>query len=83
MYITVEISYYPLIEQYSGAVQQLLDLLSVSSQISVETGAMSTLISGEYETVMEILQNSLKPLMEKYPSVFVLKIANACKVQDK
>ncbi len=83
MYITVEISYYPLVEKYSGAVQQLLDLLSVSSQISVETGVMSTLISGEYETVMGILQNSLRPLMEKYPSVFVLKIANACKVQEE
>lgn len=79
MYITVEISYYPLIEKYGAAVIQLLDQISASPDILVETSAMSTLISGEYELVMDLLRNELKPFMEKYPSVFVLKIANACK----
>jgi hypothetical protein len=37
------------------------------------------MITGEYDDVMNILTNVIKPFMEQHPSVFTLKIANACK----
>lgn len=40
---------------------------------------MSSLLTGNYEDVMELLNCQLKPFLEKYPSVFMLKISNACK----
>ncbi|MGQ7868367.1 hypothetical protein [Sunxiuqinia sp. sy24] len=82
MYITVEISYYPLTENYDQPVFQLLDLLNNQPEITVESGTMSTLIRGEYDEVMQILNTSMKELMRNYPSVFNLKIANACELKE-
>lgn len=81
MHITVEISYYPLVDQYDQPVFELLDLLKSQPEISIEVGTMSTLLSGEYEVIMDLLNNAMKQLMQKYPSVFNLKIANACEVK--
>jgi uncharacterized protein YqgV (UPF0045/DUF77 family) len=82
MHITVEISYYPLVAHYDQPILELLDLLENHPEVSVETGTMSTLLSGEYEIVMELLNRSMKQLMQKYPSVFNLKVANACELKD-
>ncbi|WP_423130569.1 hypothetical protein [Gaoshiqia sp. Z1-71] len=81
MHITVEISYYPLLNAYEQAVWELLDLLKDRPGISVTTGTMSSLIAGEYEPVIELLRQAMKQLMQKYPSVFTLKIANTCEVR--
>lgn len=83
MHITVEISYYPLADQYDQPVFELLDLLKNHPEISIEVGTMSTLLGGEYEPVMDLLNNAMKQLMQKYPSVFSLKIANACEVKPR
>ena len=80
MHITVEISYYPLTQNFDQAINGLLELLKAQSDAAVEIGTMSTLLSGEYGIVMELLNNSMKQLMQKYPSVFSLKIANACEL---
>jgi uncharacterized protein YqgV (UPF0045/DUF77 family) len=82
MHITVEISYYPLVADYDKPVLELLALLENHPDVSVETGTMSTLLSGEYEVVMGLLNRSMKQLMQKYPSVFSLKVANACELKN-
>lgn len=81
MHITVEISYYPLTDQYDQPVLELLELLKDQADIAIETGTMSTLIAGEYSVVMDLLNNCMKQLMQRYPSVFNLKIANACEIK--
>jgi uncharacterized protein YqgV (UPF0045/DUF77 family) len=48
------------------------------AKINMETGTMSTSLAGEYDEVMEILTGSMREFMEKYPSVFCIKISNAC-----
>lgn len=83
MHITVEISYYPLVDRYDQPVFELLDLLKSQAEISIEVGTMSTQLSGEYELIMDLLSSSMKQLMQKYPSVFNLKIANACEVRSE
>jgi len=80
MEITVEISYYPLMEHYQTPVDNFIHELAENRNIKVESGIMSSLVTGLYEEVMSLLKQKLKPFMEKYPSVFTLKISNACKV---
>ncbi|MGC9470061.1 MAG: hypothetical protein ACP5D1_00810 [Bacteroidales bacterium] len=83
MNISLEISYYPLTEQYSTPIKGFIDGLGSDHRISVQPGPMSTLISGDYDVVMEDLVHQLKPLLEKYPSVFTMKLSNACKISGE
>jgi uncharacterized protein YqgV (UPF0045/DUF77 family) len=77
--ITVEIGYYPLMDDYEKAVECFIEKLAENKKISFESGTMSSLLTGNYEDVMELLNQQLKPFLEKYPSVFTLKISSACK----
>ena len=81
MHITVEISYYPLVTNYNQAVSELVELLKKHENLSIAVGTMSTHIGGNYDIVMPVLNKCMKQLMQKYPSVFNLKIANACEVK--
>lgn len=78
MEITIEIGYYPMMDDYEKAVESFIEKLAENKKISIEYGTMSSLLTGRYEDVMELLTRQLKPFMEKYPSVFTLKISNAC-----
>ncbi|MFV0589827.1 MAG: hypothetical protein ACK5M7_00445 [Draconibacterium sp.] len=80
MEISVEISYYALQKDYNTPVIEFIGEIGRQTELSVETGMMSTLITGEYNAVMKLLEQTLKSLLEKYPSVFTLKIANACRI---
>jgi uncharacterized protein YqgV (UPF0045/DUF77 family) len=79
MQITVEISYYPLSDQYKKPINDLLDRLLKHPDVGITTGIMSSVLAGEYDVVMNVLTREIKPLLEKYPSIFILKIGNACK----
>lgn len=79
MEITVEIGYYPLLDNYAKPVEDFIEKLAENKKITIEYGTMSSLLTGRYEDVMELLNQQMKPYMEKYPSVFTLKISSACK----
>jgi uncharacterized protein YqgV (UPF0045/DUF77 family) len=81
MQIAIEISYYALTGDYAAPVKDFLERLSQYKMIRVETGNMSTIIFGEYYLVMQTITDTLAPLMARYPSVFILKISNACNVK--
>lgn len=76
--VSVEISYYPLVSSYGLIISQFIDRLRSYRELSLHISPMSTLIVGEYEMVFKALQNEVRFFMEQYPSVFTLKIANAC-----
>lgn len=78
MEITVEIGYYPLMDDYEKPVESFMDKLAENKKITIEYGTMSSLLTGRYEDVMELITRQLKPFLEEYPSVFTLKISNAC-----
>jgi len=80
MIITVEISYYPLTENYSEAINSFLEKIS-KSNITIEVGMMSTVLIGEYKIIFELLNNSIYKLMEDYSSVFNMKISNSCPIK--
>ena len=79
MKISIEISYYPLKDDYSKHVKEFIHAIADNSRVMTDPGVMSTIISGDYDDVMLLLVKTIKSIMEKYPSVFTLKITNACK----
>lgn len=81
MHITVEISYYPLLERYEEPVSELVALLENQPGVEAEIGTMSTLLRGDYDAVMALLTGAMQQLMSKYPSVFNLKISNSCELK--
>ncbi len=81
MHISVDISYYPLTDKYNEAIETFLRELNKNTSCDILTGSMSTSISGDYQEVMSLLNSSMLPLMNKYASVFNLRIANACETK--
>lgn len=78
MKVSVEISMYPLIENYQSVIHLFLEELKNHKELIVNTNAMSTEIYGEYEEVMQVLEDLIGKKFETVKSVFVLKISNAC-----
>ena len=78
MQITVEISLYPLEEGFAGTVNDFLGRLKEYPEVAVQTASMSTMISGDYDRVMDILNREIRPVFQKHAAVFTLKVANAC-----
>jgi uncharacterized protein YqgV (UPF0045/DUF77 family) len=75
MRVTIELSLYPLREDYTGIIIQLIKDLKAYESIAVHTTAMSTYISGDYEEVFAILCKELKTVYEVIPdSSTVIKI---------
>lgn len=77
MIVSVEISYYPLAEDFTTPVEIFIQQIS-NTGLTVEPGKMSTIITGELNEVMRQLTTLTGNLMDKYPSVFTLKISNSC-----
>ncbi len=77
MTVSVEISYYPLLDEFIEPVNIFIENLS-GGEIKIEVGKMSTIITGEYNFVMTRITESMGEMMKKYPSVFNLKLSNSC-----
>ncbi len=74
MQLSVEISKYPLAEDYKGPILAFLGQLAQEAEIEVLTNTMSTQIFGEYDAVMQALQRCMRWSMERYGKlVFVCK----------
>ena len=82
MNVSIEINYYPLVEDFTVPINNFVRQLT-NSNIIIETGKMSTIIIGEFSEVMRLLTKAMSELMNNYPSVFNIKISNACMVQNK
>ena len=76
MNISVEISYFPLIENFDTPVLEFLATLKQNSNIEIVVGKMSSTITGDYNEVMKIMHSSIYKVMENYPSIFTLKLSN-------
>lgn len=78
MIITVEISMYPLKENYVEPILDFIDRLNKYPEIKVSTNATSTHINGVYDKVFEVLQAEIKTTFVKYGKVIMVsKILNA------
>lgn len=78
MKISVEISKYPLDEQYLIPIKDFIDRLNQHPDIKVLTNTMSTQVFGEYDPLMAILNDEIKTSFEKFGKmIFVCKFINA------
>lgn len=74
MQASVEISLYPLNENYKTIIKNFLgEINGKNKNLKIETNLMSTQIFGDYDEVFELLKSGMKDVFEKYPAIFVMK----------
>ena len=76
MKTSVEISYYPLNDEYKKHIKAFIDRLNTHEGLVVRTNGMSTQVFGEYDTVMGALAQEIKAAFELPHSVFIMKVIN-------
>jgi len=77
MKVAVDISLYPLTEDFIPPIEDIIERLNGHDDISVTTNPMSTQVRGEYDAVMAVLSRELKTTFESMPkAVFAIKILN-------
>jgi uncharacterized protein YqgV (UPF0045/DUF77 family) len=72
MKISVEISMYPLNEDYKPAIIAFIKKLRTYDHLRLETSGMSTQIFGEYDEVMEALKNEVKGVFQDPAKVVMI-----------
>ena len=74
MKLSVEISKYPLDQDYIPFVKDFIDRLNTYAGLKVITNTMSTHIFGDYDLVMQVLNTEIKRSYEQFGKViFVCK----------
>ena len=77
MRVAVDISLYPLADNFLPPIKDVVERLNDISSVEVSTNAMSTQIRGDYDEVMAVLNREIKKTFDQYPkAVFVIKILN-------
>lgn len=77
MKISMEISYYPLNEQYKTPIKGFVANLNKNKNLVIRTNTMATQVFGEFDEVMDTIQQCMKQAFELPHSVFVMKVINA------
>ncbi len=94
MKVMVDISLYPFKEDYVKEILDFIanlddgtsrrktdsriENLKKDNDILIQTNAMSTQISGDYDKVFNLLQDKIKSQFEKDKAIFVIKVTNGC-----
>ncbi len=77
MLVAVDISLYPLTEDFIPPIEDVIERLNKHELIEVGTNAMSTQLRGEYDDVMSALNQEIKTTFDSMPkAVFAIKILN-------
>ena len=79
MDVGVEISLYPLHQQYIGPIKDFIERINAEGDLRIITNSMSTQIFGDYDTVMQRLVREVRTSLlnqerNQDKAVFVLKI---------
>ena len=75
MDVSIDISMYPLEEDYCPAIIAFIDRLDANPNLKVERNSMSTQVFGDYKTVMAEMSDEMLIALQKLPTtVFVLKL---------
>lgn len=77
MRVAVDISLYPLTDDFIPPIQDVIERLNSHDSIEVVTNPMSTQLRGEYDDVMAAISQEVKTSFENSPKVvFAIKILN-------
>ena len=77
MRVAVDISLYPLADDFIPPIKDVIERLNANSSVEVATNKMSTQIRGDYDDVMAALNQEIKKTFDQCPkAVFAIKILN-------
>jgi uncharacterized protein YqgV (UPF0045/DUF77 family) len=77
MQVMVELSLYPLLNEYIPPIQQFIDRLNSYEALNVTTCSTSTQVTGDYTEVMTILGEEMQRIHEEVgQAIFVAKFLN-------
>lgn len=77
MQVAVDISLYPLDENFIPPIKDIIDRLGQHEGIEVDRNRMSTQIRGDFDTIMLVLTNEIRTTFNDVPkAVFAIKILN-------
>ena len=76
MKASVEISLYPLEENYKNRIIEFIERLKESGKIDVITNGMSTQLFGEFDDIMDVLKSEIGKELEKHRTMAILKIGD-------
>lgn len=75
MHVAVEMSLYPLTEEFIPPILDFIERLKARPGLVVVTNSMSTQVSGEYDAVFGALQEEIRrSLIGPRRAVFVMKV---------
>jgi uncharacterized protein YqgV (UPF0045/DUF77 family) len=75
MDIGVEISLYPLHQEFIPPIRDFINRLNADRRLRIVTNSMSTQVFGEYDAVMQTLVGELRATLEGNDKVvFVMKV---------
>lgn len=74
MRISVEISMYPLAENYIEPIQNFIDAINSNPNIDVTTNKMSTQLRGEHSEIMPLLTEEMIRVFDSIRASFIIKI---------
>ncbi len=78
MRISVDISLYPLNENYVEPILDFINKLETNKNLVVKRNSLSTQVFGEYRDVMDCLDDEIEAVFDAIPeSVFVLKMVGS------
>ncbi|MBQ0730955.1 MAG: hypothetical protein KBT75_09665 [Oleispira antarctica] len=78
MELSVEISKYPLSEDYIPAIKDFIERLQATEGLSVLGNTMSTQVFGDYDLVMDTLKEEMRRSYEQFgKAIFVCKFIGA------
>ena len=75
MTTTIEISLYPLRDDYPSHVIRFLSQLKTIPEVEISTNGMSTILIGNYTTLWKNLGELMEEEMASGSSLFVMKVA--------
>jgi uncharacterized protein YqgV (UPF0045/DUF77 family) len=82
MKLTVDISLYPLSEDFIPHIKEFIIRLKSYENLTIATNKLSTQVSGEFDEVMKIISTEMKATMEEQRSVLVMKFLLGDKLND-
>jgi uncharacterized protein YqgV (UPF0045/DUF77 family) len=77
MKVSIEISLYPLDQNYIPPIQDFIDRLNSYAELKVVENTMSTQVYGDYEKVLSIVNKEMQCTHKATPkAAFVMKVLN-------
>ena len=78
MKLSVEVSMYPLKDEYIPVIKNFIDRVNAHDGLKVITNTMSTQIFGDYDLVMDVMRNEMRRSFEEFGrAIFVCKFIDS------